>query len=176
MDHEEIKAAAEEAVESAEAAAETVKETVSDAVESAVDAVKDAVDEAPVEIELPEAAEEAAEDVEGEAVNAFNVLKERFSALKENDIPVVVDELKKRGYVVWDKSKEYAKKLSDTAVSSKAKAKAKASEMGKNGRKDDLYYQIGEVAYDGYKNGEDVDAVLQYFYRKLDALNEDEAE
>jgi hypothetical protein len=180
MDNEEIKAVAEEAAEKVEAAAETVQETVADAVESAVDTVKEAVEDAPVEIELPEAAEEpaeavkeAVEEVEGEAVNAFNALKERFNSLKENEIPVVVEELKKRGYVVRDKSKEYAKKLTDTAASSKAKAKAKASEMSKNGRKDDLYYQIGEVAYDGYKNGEDVEAVLQYFFRKMDALNDD---
>ena len=176
MDNEEIKAVAEEAAETVEAAAETVQETVADAVESAVDAIKETVEDAPVEIELPEAAEEAAEEVEGEAVGAFEALKERFNELKENDIPVVVEELKKRGYVVRDKGKEYAKKLTDTAASSKAKAKAKASEMSKNGRKDDLYYQIGEVAYDGYKNGEDVEAVLQYFFRKLDALNEDDAE
>ncbi len=173
-----------EEIRKEETSAETVEEkvctqccqTVAEAAEPTEEPLKEEViAEQETEQEAEQDAEQAdacTESEQSESANTFETLKERFNSLKENELPLVVDELKKHGYVVLEKSREYAKKLSESGEAYKTRAKAKADEMRKASRREELIFQIGEVAYDGHRNGEDVASVMEYFYRKLDELED----
>ena len=180
MDQEEIKI--EEAAAAAEEAVETVEEAVEEAAAVLDDEVTAAIEEAAAAVD--EAAQEAEEipTVEGEAVRSdpFEAIKDRINAIRANGLPEGVaekiDELKRLGFEVRTKSVDYAKKAGDGSRAAIDRIRTRSDSAKKQSRVDELLYQIGEAAYDGYKNGEDVTPVLEYLFRKIDRENETSAE
>jgi hypothetical protein len=83
-----------------------------------------------------------------------------------------VTEMKKVGKLVEGAGKDCFRQIEKEYDEYIEKAKIKEDKTKKKVTLERLYSEVGKIVYDGYKNGEDVDAVLKYFYKKIEKLEE----